>query len=101
MTPAQAALQEGRHPTADLPALRVVREARAPDVAAATRAARALLEALGIDTNAHGMADTSGRMARAYAELFGAPTFEATTFPQRRGLRRVGPGQGDPSASPL
>jgi GTP cyclohydrolase I len=49
------------------------------------RAARALLEALGIDTTAEGMADTPGRMARAYAELFTARPFAATTFPNDEG----------------
>jgi GTP cyclohydrolase I len=85
VTPAQAAVHGGRHPAADVPALQVVREARTPDVVAATRAARALLEALGIDTDAQGMADTPGRMARAYAELFSAPPFAATTFPNDEG----------------
>jgi GTP cyclohydrolase I len=85
VTPAQTAVHGGRRPAADVPALQVVRDARAPDVAAATRAARALLEALGIDTGAQGMADTPGRMARAYAELFSAAPFAATTFPNDEG----------------
>jgi GTP cyclohydrolase IA len=82
---AQAASPDGLYPRVDAPVLQVVRDARAPDVAAATRAARALLEALGLDTAAEGMAETPGRMARAYAELFGAPPFTATTFPNDEG----------------
>jgi GTP cyclohydrolase IA len=85
MSAAQAAFPDEPYRAADVPALQVVREARKPDVAAATRAARALLEALGLDTAAEGMADTPGRMARAYAELFTAPPFVATTFPNDEG----------------
>jgi GTP cyclohydrolase IA len=85
MSAAQAAVRGGLHPAAGIPALHVVRDARQADVAAATRAAQALLEALGIDMAAEGMADTPGRMARAYAELFTAPPFTATTFPNDEG----------------
>jgi GTP cyclohydrolase IA len=84
MSAAQAVRQE-LHPAAGVPALQVVRDARQPDVAAATRAARALLEALGLDTAAEGMVDTPGRMALAYAELFTARPFAATTFPNDEG----------------
>ena len=69
----------------DIAPLQLVREAQAPDLVAATRAARALLEALGLDTAAEGMADTPGRMARAYAEAFTARPFAATTFPNDEG----------------
>jgi GTP cyclohydrolase IA len=82
---AQAAVRGELHAAVSVPALQVVREAMPPDVAAATRAARALLEALGLDTAAEGMADTPGRMARAYAELFTARPFAATTFPNDEG----------------
>jgi GTP cyclohydrolase I len=82
---AHAAVLNGLHPTADVPALQVVRDTRPPDVAAATRAARALLEALGLDTAAEEIADTPGRMARAYAELFTSRPFAATTFPNDEG----------------
>ncbi len=85
MSAAQAAVPDDLHPGAGVPALQVVRDAMPPDVAAATRAARALLEALGLDTAAEGMADTPGRMARAYAELFTARPFAATTFPNDEG----------------
>ena len=85
MSTAHAAVPDDHYPTAGVPALQVVRDAMPPDVAAATRAARALLEALGLDTAAEGMADTPGRMARAYAELFTARPFAATTFPNDEG----------------
>jgi GTP cyclohydrolase I len=85
---ARAVIPDGRpYPAADVPALRVVRDTRPPDMAAATRAARALLEALGLDTATEGMADTPGRMARAYAELFTPWPFAATTFPTTRARR--------------
>ncbi len=85
MSAGQAAIADDLHPATNVPALGVVRDTTAPDVAAATRAARALLEALGLDTAAEGMAETPGRMARAYAELFSAPPFAATTFPNDEG----------------
>jgi GTP cyclohydrolase I len=82
---AHAAVPDDLYPAADVPALQVVRDARPPDVAAATRAARALLEALGLDTATEGMVDTPARMARAYAELFSTRPFSATTFPNDEG----------------
>jgi GTP cyclohydrolase I len=50
------------------------------DQRAATEAARAFLTALGIDVTGEGLAETPARMARAYAELFTARPFIATTF---------------------
>ena len=85
MSAAHAAVPDDLYPAADVPALQVVRDARPPDVAAATRAARALLEALGLDTATEGMVDTPARMARAYAELFSTRPFSATTFPNDEG----------------
>jgi GTP cyclohydrolase I len=82
---AHAAVPDDLYPAADVPALQVVRDARPPDVAAATHAARALLEALGLDTATEGMVDTPARMARAYAELFSTRPFSATTFPNDEG----------------
>jgi GTP cyclohydrolase I len=82
---AHAVIPDGLYPAAEFPALQVVRDTRPPDVAAATRAARALLDALGLDTSTEGMADTPGRMARAYAELFTVRPFAATTFPNDEG----------------
>ena len=85
MSAAHAAVPDDLYPAADVPALQVVRDARPPDVAAATRAARALLEALGLDTATEGTVDTPARMARAYAELFSTRPFSATTFPNDEG----------------
>lgn len=55
------------------------------DVAAAERAASALLEALGLDLESESLGGTPGRMARAYAELFTPRSFSMTTFPNDEG----------------
>jgi len=55
------------------------------DLAAAERAARELLRALGQDTQSERMQATPARMARAYAELFTPAPFELTTFPNDEG----------------
>ncbi|MBC2637794.1 MULTISPECIES: GTP cyclohydrolase I FolE [unclassified Rhodococcus (in: high G+C Gram-positive bacteria)] len=55
------------------------------DLGAAESAARAFLDALGIDTGASGARDTPARMARAYLDLFTANSFELTTFPNDEG----------------
>ena len=55
------------------------------DLAAAERAARELLRALGQDTHSESMQATPARMARAYAELFTPAPFELTTFPNDEG----------------
>ena len=67
------------------PRLWVVRDEPELDLEAATRAAGTFLAALGVDTTAEGLADTPARMARAYVELFSAPPFSATTFPNDEG----------------
>ena len=51
-----------------------------PDLEAAAVAARAFLEALGVDLGAPGLDRTPHRMARAYAEMFRPRPFEMTTF---------------------
>lgn len=56
-----------------------------PDLPAAEKAAAAFLHALGVSTAGEQLRDTPGRMARAYAELFTAKPFEATTFPNDEG----------------
>jgi GTP cyclohydrolase I len=62
--------------------LRLVRDgAGQADLAAATAAAESFLRALGLDPHRPGLADTAGRMARAYAELFTPEPFTLTTFP--------------------
>jgi GTP cyclohydrolase I len=55
--------------------------APAIDLAAATRAARDLLVALGTDLAQPGLDETPRRIAAAYAELLTPRPFEATTFP--------------------
>jgi GTP cyclohydrolase I len=70
---------------APLRPLQVVPSSPAPDLVAAARAARAFLEALGVDTSGEALRDTPSRMARAYAELFTAPAFTLTTFPNDEG----------------
>lgn len=56
-----------------------------PDLAAAAVAARDFLAALGISCDSPGMQDSPQRMARAYAEMFAAPEFDMTTFPNDEG----------------
>ena len=55
------------------------------DLAAAERAAADFLTALGIDLDREERRATPARMARAYAELFAAPPFRLTTFPNDEG----------------
>ncbi|MGC0334430.1 GTP cyclohydrolase I [Streptomyces sp. SAI-170] len=67
------------------PALRVVHEPEAIDLAAAETAAGQFLTALGISTASESLRGTPGRMARAYAELFSPRAFDLTTFPNDEG----------------
>jgi GTP cyclohydrolase I len=67
------------------PALRVAPPPAELDLARAERAAAEFLDALGIDTAGESLRETPARMARAYAELFTAPAFELTTFPNDEG----------------
>src|SRR4051812_34755266 len=55
------------------------------DLAAAERAARDLLTALGADLKLESLRETPGRVARLYAELLEPADFEATTFPNDAG----------------
>lgn len=55
------------------------------DLGAATRAARAFLDTLGVSLDDEGMAHTPGRMARAYHELLSPREFNLTTFPNDEG----------------
>ena len=66
-------------------ALRVVRDTPGTDMRAAEDAAAAFLEALGLDLDDESLRDTPRRMAQAYAELFTAPAFNLTTFPNDEG----------------
>ena len=56
-----------------------------PDVESAATAARAFLEALGVDCDTPGTLDSPRRMAAAYAEMFTPREFELTTFPNDEG----------------
>ena len=55
------------------------------DLSRAARAVSELLDALGVDRDGEGLADTPARVARAYAELLTPEPFEATTFPNDEG----------------
>ncbi|TYB39604.1 GTP cyclohydrolase I FolE [Micromonospora sp. AP08] len=66
-------------------ALRVQHQRPRRDPAAAEQAAADFLAALGVDLSADGLADTPGRMARAYAELLTPREFQLTTFANDEG----------------
>jgi GTP cyclohydrolase I len=66
-------------------ALQLVNSSPDRDLAAAEIAATAFLRALGISLDSEGLRGTPGRMARGYAELFTARTFDLTTFPNEEG----------------
>jgi GTP cyclohydrolase I len=57
----------------------------ARDLPAATAAAAAFLEALGVDLSRESLRDTPARMARAYADLLTAREFKLTTFDNDEG----------------
>src|SRR4051812_10634674 len=65
--------------------LRVVHDGGAPDRARAEKAAEAFLRALGVATDAPGLAETPRRMAEAYAEMLSPRSFDLTTFPNEEG----------------
>jgi GTP cyclohydrolase I len=64
---------------------RVTHARAVPDLAAAERAAAQLMRALGITLEGPDVADTPGRLARAYAELLDVPEYDFTTFPNTEG----------------
>ncbi|GAA4732832.1 GTP cyclohydrolase I FolE [Phytohabitans rumicis] len=64
--------------------LRVVRD-QGRDLEAAERAAADFLTALGVELDSDSLAETPGRMARAYAELLSPREFRLTTFPNDEG----------------
>lgn len=66
-------------------ALPLIRHDLEPDLDQAEQAAAAFLQALGIATDAPGLARTPRRMARAYAELLSPRPFQATTFDNDEG----------------
>ncbi len=55
------------------------------DLQAAERAAVSFLTALGVDLSSEATAETPRRMARAYAEMLSAQSFDMTTFPNDQG----------------
>lgn len=55
------------------------------DPARAEAAFRDFLVALGVDVSPEVLADSPGRVVRAYQEMFSAPAFELTTFPNDGG----------------
>ncbi|GAB3812840.1 GTP cyclohydrolase I [Micromonospora zhanjiangensis] len=63
----------------------VVNARPARDLAAATAAAAAFLEALGVDLSPDSLRDTPARMTRAYAELLTSREFKLTTFDNDEG----------------
>jgi GTP cyclohydrolase I len=65
--------------------LRVVHQRPGRDLATAEQAAARFLTALGVDLDSDGLADTPGRMARAYAELLTPREFKLTTFANDEG----------------
>jgi GTP cyclohydrolase IA len=65
--------------------LRVARPLGRVDLEAAEAAARALLEALGADLGAEGLAGTPRRVAHAFAELLTPAPFRPTNFPNDEG----------------
>lgn len=69
--------------------LAVVRPETDRDLSAAEAAAHALLTALGVDLCADGLADTPGRMARAFAELLTPREFDVTTFANDEGYEQL------------
>jgi GTP cyclohydrolase IA len=67
------------------PSLRVVRKVPGVDLEAAERAVADLLIAFGEDPASAGLADTPARVARSFAELLTASSYDATTFPNGEG----------------
>jgi GTP cyclohydrolase I len=80
-------------------ALRVVHQPPERDLAAAEDAAAAFLTALGIDLDTESLADTPGRMARAYAELLTPREFQLTTFDNDEGYDELVLARGIPIRS--
>lgn len=78
-----AILARWRHPS-DGSGLHEVAERRI-DLHKAAVAVADLLDALGVERDREGMAETPARVARAYAELLTPQPFEATTFANEEG----------------
>jgi GTP cyclohydrolase I len=78
---------------------RVTHPRRSRDLPAAERAAAEFMTALGVDVSAAGLADTPGRMARAYAELLTPRDFALTTFDNDGGYDELVLGRSIPIRS--
>ncbi len=75
------------------------RKRPARDLAAAENAAAAFLTALGVDLDRDSLAETPGRMARAYAELLTPRDFQPTTFANDEGYDELVLARGIPIRS--
>jgi GTP cyclohydrolase I len=69
------------------------------NITAATAAAAAFLEALGVDLTPESLQETPARMARAYAELLTAREFKLTTFDNDEGYDELVMARGIPIRS--
>jgi GTP cyclohydrolase I len=78
---------------------RVTHQRSSRDLHAAELAAAAFMSALGIDVHAAGLAETPGRMARAYAELLTPRDFALTTFDNDEGYDELVLGRSIPIRS--
>jgi GTP cyclohydrolase I len=77
----------------------VVRQRPVADIPAATVAAAAFLEALGVDLTPESLHETPARMARAYADLLTAREFKLTTFDNDEGYDELVMARGIPIRS--
>jgi GTP cyclohydrolase I len=69
------------------------------DIDKAARAVTGLLDALGVDTAADGLADTPTRVARAFAEMLTPEPFDITTFANEEGYDELVVARAIPFAS--
>jgi GTP cyclohydrolase I len=69
------------------------------DVDRAAGAVANLLDALGVDSEAEGLADTPVRVARAFAEMLTPEPFDVTTFPNDEGYDELVVARAIPFAS--
>jgi GTP cyclohydrolase IA len=81
-----------------VPHLRRVPESEI-DLEKATRAVADLLDALGVDRTADGLASTPARVARTYAEMLSPEPFHVTTFANQEGYDELVVARAIPFAS--
>ncbi|MET9301012.1 GTP cyclohydrolase I FolE [Micromonospora aurantiaca] len=77
----------------------VARPRPTSDIGAATAAAAAFLEALGVDLSPENLHETPARMARAYADLLTPREFKLTTFDNDEGYDELVMARGIPIRS--